>query len=108
MSVDARWLRGMTTPRTLAVFLALQVAGCHRREDVELCAASTAKYEATFGALSEAARKAENERCVDVVDRLRTGPRDCLGRCYAKAEDREALLDCDRACQLKVQAPKPE
>jgi len=91
--------------------LALLLVGC-KRDDVVLCEGSTAKWrqvqemlanQGLRGPVTDDEVRTEQARCVDAVDKLKSGPKDCLGRCYAKAPDRDALLDCDRNCSVVVQ-----
>lgn len=94
--------------RLALVALFVLSLGCYRPEDVALCEASTSHWNAAYGPATPEAMKAEQARCLKAVDSLKTGMRTCVGSCYSKITDREGLLDCDRLCQVKVQAPKPE
>jgi len=91
-------------PLRPAWLLSVLLLSC-KREDVVLCETSLAHFRAVHAQASEAELKAEDRRCLEAVDKLKTGPKDCLVRCYAKAADRDALLDCDRSCCVSVQAP---
>jgi hypothetical protein len=48
-------------------------------------------------------RDAHRGRCMEAVDRLKPGIRECVSRCYQTASDRGALFDCDTRCGVKIQ-----
>src|SRR3990167_2810602 len=94
------------------LLVAVLLSGC-KREDVVVCEGSTTRWRQVQEALvagglraplDENDVSAEQRRCVDAMDQLKTGPKQCIVNCYAKAPDRDALLDCDRACSAPVQA----
>lgn len=48
-------------------------------------------------------RDAHRAQCLEAVDRLKPGIRECVSRCYKTANDRGALFDCDTKCGVKIQ-----
>ncbi|MGZ3416721.1 MAG: hypothetical protein ACXWUG_09800 [Polyangiales bacterium] len=73
----------------------LLVVSCNR-EAAEICDKSAAEIPAPE-------RDAHRAKCLEVVDRMKPGIRECVSRCYKTASGREAFFDCDTRCGVKIQ-----
>ena len=79
------------------LWVALVLASC-KREVNEICDLSAAQ-------IAPAERDAHHAQCMETVEKLKPGFRDCVLRCYKTATGREALFDCDTKCSVHIQTP---
>lgn len=83
-----------------ALLSLLVLAGCSSPEERaceradELYKQERAAGKAPAVGFSTAAR----DTCLAKLNELKTGPRECLSKCYPQARDVGGLFDCERGC----------
>jgi hypothetical protein len=78
-----------------ALFAFALLVSCNH-EATDICDKSASQ-------LPAAERDAHRTHCLEAVDRLKPGIRECVSRCYKTGTDRGALFDCDTRCGVKIQ-----
>ncbi len=98
--VSARFLGALGVLAALGVLGALGACSSPEERACERAAELYAQERAAGKAPVVGFSTDGRDDCLAKVKELKSGPRDCLSKCYAQARDVGGLFDCERACAV--------